>query len=112
MDTGAEAERPLSVAIMRVLGDKVYDRRKAGALEVEHIVSAAINAGDRAKIVAILNQLGSTDFASSTQVPVARVLSPTTLHPPFLLSRISCFVFSLLVLPLSLIQWRCMDTLD
>jgi vacuole morphology and inheritance protein 14 len=59
--------QPLSSSICRALGDRLYDKRKAAALEVEAFVRESFAQGERDRVLAIITQLGSSEFALSTQ---------------------------------------------
>ncbi|KAI2766326.1 hypothetical protein DTO012A8_8466 [Penicillium roqueforti] len=58
-------------AIQRLLNDKLYDRRKQGALELEKIVRDAVFQGDQEKIQKIVEQL-CHDYAYAVHQPHAR----------------------------------------
>ena len=50
------AEEPLPNAVLRQIGDKLYERRKVAALEVEQIVKRASALGNTNLINAIINK--------------------------------------------------------
>ncbi|KGO47998.1 Vacuole morphology and inheritance protein 14 [Penicillium expansum] len=58
-------------AIQRLLNDKLYDRRKQGALELEKIVRDAVFQGEQEKIQKIVEQL-CHDYAYAVHQPHAR----------------------------------------
>ncbi|OQE43228.1 hypothetical protein PENCOP_c003G05796 [Penicillium coprophilum] len=58
-------------AIQRLLNDKLYDRRKQGALELEKIVREAVCHGEHEKIQKIVEQL-CHDYAYAVHQPHAR----------------------------------------
>ncbi|KAJ5477760.1 Vacuole-associated enzyme activator complex component (Vac14) [Penicillium desertorum] len=58
-------------AIQRLLNDKLYDRRKQGALELEKIVRDAVFGGEQEKIQKIVEQL-CHDYAYAVHQPHAR----------------------------------------
>ncbi|KAJ5206327.1 hypothetical protein N7491_003054 [Penicillium cf. griseofulvum] len=58
-------------AIQRLLNDKLYDRRKQGALELEKIVRDAVFHGEHEKIQKIVEQL-CHDYAYAVHQPHAR----------------------------------------
>ncbi|KAJ6189763.1 hypothetical protein N7519_004671 [Penicillium mononematosum] len=58
-------------AIQRLLNDKLYDRRKQGALELEKIVRDAVCRGEQEKIQKIVEQL-CHDYAYAVHQPHAR----------------------------------------
>ncbi|XP_025830153.1 protein VAC14 homolog isoform X2 [Agrilus planipennis] len=55
---------PLSAACVRALNDKIYEKRKTAALEIERTVKECAAADNSAKIVKIIQILGK-DFANS-----------------------------------------------
>ncbi|KAI5285452.1 hypothetical protein KEM54_000562 [Ascosphaera aggregata] len=57
--------------VQRLLNDKLYDKRKQGALEVESIIRDAVSRGDEPKIGAIVQQL-CQDYAYAVNQPHAR----------------------------------------
>lgn len=57
-------DSPLSPATIRNLGDKLYEKRKLGALEVEQIIRETKEANDTDKIQAIILYL-TNQFAYS-----------------------------------------------
>lgn len=77
-------EELLPQAVLRQIGDKLYEKRKMAALEVEQIVKRLAAAGDTAKISSIIDKLIS-EFAFSPQANHRKV-TLTRLH----CSRISC----------------------
>ncbi|KAL2347765.1 hypothetical protein Fmac_001765 [Flemingia macrophylla] len=62
----ADASSVIPAAVLRNLADKLYEKRKNAALEVEGIVKQLSTAGDHVKITAVINQL-TTDFTYSPQ---------------------------------------------
>lgn len=58
-------------AIQRALNDKLYDKRKVGALELERVIREVVAAKDDAKVEAILDQL-CNEFAYAIHQPHAR----------------------------------------
>jgi vacuole morphology and inheritance protein 14 len=58
-------------SVQRLLNDKLYDKRKQGALELDKIVRDAISKGERDKIQTIVDQL-CHDFAYAVHQPHAR----------------------------------------
>ncbi|KGO73281.1 Vacuole morphology and inheritance protein 14 [Penicillium italicum] len=61
----------MDTAIQRLLNDKLYDRRKQGALELEKIVRDAVFQGEQEKIQKIVEQL-CHDYAYAVHQPHAR----------------------------------------
>ncbi|OQD98971.1 hypothetical protein PENVUL_c068G04495 [Penicillium vulpinum] len=61
----------MDTTIQRLLNDKLYDRRKQGALELEKIVRDAVFQGDQDKIQKIVEQL-CHDYAYAVHQPHAR----------------------------------------
>lgn len=59
-------EELLPQGVLRQIGDKLYEKRKMAALEVEQIVKRLAGAGDTAKISAIIDKL-IAEFAFSPQ---------------------------------------------
>lgn len=59
-------EELLPQAVLRQIGDKLYEKRKVAALEVEQIVKRLAAAGDTAKISAIIDKL-IAEYAFSAQ---------------------------------------------
>ncbi|KIW05480.1 uncharacterized protein PV09_03364 [Verruconis gallopava] len=57
--------------IQRALTDKLYDKRKSGALELEGLIRASLAAGDHDRIAKIVNQL-CHDYAYQVHQPHAR----------------------------------------
>jgi vacuole morphology and inheritance protein 14 len=57
--------------IQRALTDKLYDKRKTGALELEGLVRETLAAGDHGRLAQIVNQL-CHDFAYQVHQPHAR----------------------------------------
>ncbi|KAI1914707.1 hypothetical protein LOZ61_002108 [Ophidiomyces ophidiicola] len=58
-------------AIQRFLNDKLYDKRKQGALELERVIREAVINGDPARIRGIIDQL-CRDYAYAVHQPHAR----------------------------------------
>lgn len=63
----------LPQAVLRQIGDKLYEKRKVAALEVEQIVKRLAAAGDTAKISAIIDKLIS-EYAFSPQANHRKVI--------------------------------------
>ncbi|KAL2258932.1 hypothetical protein VTK26DRAFT_7565 [Humicola hyalothermophila] len=61
----------MDAAIQRALNDKVYDKRKLGALELEKVIRELVATKDYSKVEAILDQL-CNDFAYAVHQPHAR----------------------------------------
>jgi vacuole morphology and inheritance protein 14 len=59
-------EELLPQAVLRQIGDKLYEKRKVAALEVEQIVKRLAAAGDQARIRAIIEKL-IAEYAFSPQ---------------------------------------------
>lgn len=57
--------------IQRALTDKLYDKRKSGALELEGLIRDSLAANDQDRIAKIVNQL-CHDFAYQVHQPHAR----------------------------------------
>jgi vacuole morphology and inheritance protein 14 len=57
--------------ISKALNDKLYDKRKSGALELEALIRDTLAAGDHAKIQKIVSQL-CHDYAYAVHQPHAR----------------------------------------
>lgn len=62
----ADAFSAIPAAVLRNLSDKLYEKRKNAAIEVEGIVKQLTAAGDHDKITAVINLL-SHEFAYSAQ---------------------------------------------
>ncbi|KAL2179448.1 vacuolar protein 14 C-terminal Fig4p binding-domain-containing protein [Thermothelomyces heterothallicus CBS 202.75] len=58
-------------AVQRALNDKLYDKRKVGALELERFIRELVARKDYAKVETVLNQL-CDDFAYAVHQPHAR----------------------------------------
>jgi vacuole morphology and inheritance protein 14 len=58
-------------SIQRLLNDKLYDRRKQGALELEKVVRNAVFRGDHEEIQKVVDQL-CHDYAYAVHQPHAR----------------------------------------
>lgn len=67
----------LPQAVLRQIGDKLYEKRKVAALEVEQIVKRLATAGDTAKISAIIDKLIS-EYAFSPQANHRKVFFDVT----------------------------------
>jgi hypothetical protein len=67
----------LPQAVLRQIGDKLYEKRKMAALEVEQIVKRLAAAGDTAKISSIIDKL-IAEFAFSPQANHRKVSSWST----------------------------------
>ncbi|KAH7118829.1 vacuolar protein 14 C-terminal Fig4p binding-domain-containing protein [Dendryphion nanum] len=57
--------------ITKALNDKLYDKRKSGALELEGLIRDSLNAGDHDRIAKIVHQL-CLDYAYAVHQPHAR----------------------------------------
>nr|PNR49916.1 hypothetical protein PHYPA_011813 [Physcomitrium patens] len=62
----ADSVAPLSSSVLRNLADKLYEKRKTAALEVESVVKSLTGAQDHEKISSIIRLL-TNDFALSPQ---------------------------------------------
>ncbi|WJX48434.1 PtdIns(3,5)P(2) sythesis regulation factor [Trifolium repens] len=62
----ADALSSIPAAVLRNLADKLYEKRKNAALEIENIVKQLAANGDHDKIVALINLL-TTEFTNSPQ---------------------------------------------
>ncbi|GMP59335.1 hypothetical protein CsSME_00022649 [Camellia sinensis var. sinensis] len=62
----ADALYVIPASVLRNLSDKLYEKRKNAALEVEGIVKQLAAAGDHDKITAVINSL-TTEFTNSSQ---------------------------------------------
>ncbi|KAI7989013.1 Protein SABRE [Camellia lanceoleosa] len=62
----ADALYVIPASVLRNLSDKLYEKRKNAALEVEGIVKQLAAAGDHDKIMAVINLL-TTEFTNSSQ---------------------------------------------
>ncbi|KAI7978919.1 hypothetical protein LOK49_Contig630G00001 [Camellia lanceoleosa] len=62
----ADALYVIPASVLRNLSDKLYEKRKNAALEVEGIVKQLAAAGDHDKITAVINLL-TTEFTNSSQ---------------------------------------------
>ncbi|XP_011021776.1 PREDICTED: protein VAC14 homolog isoform X2 [Populus euphratica] len=60
------ADAVIPAAVLRNLSDKLYEKRKNAALEIEGIVKSLAAAGDHEKISAVINLL-TTEFTGSPQ---------------------------------------------
>lgn len=60
------AEELLPQAVLRQIGDKLYEKRKVAALEVEQIVKRLATGGDAGRISAIIDKL-IAEYAFSAQ---------------------------------------------
>jgi hypothetical protein len=67
----------LPQAVLRQIGDKLYEKRKMAALEVEQIVKRLAAAGDTAKISSIIDKL-IAEFAFSPQANHRKVCGWST----------------------------------
>lgn len=68
------SEELLPQAVLRQIGDKLYEKRKMAALEVEQIVKRLATAGDTSKISSIIDKL-IAEFAFSPQANHRKVSS-------------------------------------
>ncbi|KAK9099801.1 hypothetical protein Scep_023231 [Stephania cephalantha] len=62
----ADALSVIPAAVLRNLSDKLYEKRKNAAQEIEEIVKQLAMAGDHDKITAMINLL-TNEFTSSPQ---------------------------------------------
>ncbi|KAK4124175.1 ARM repeat-containing protein [Parathielavia appendiculata] len=73
--TGTETQihsiRAMDPAIQRALNDKLYDKRKVGALELERVIRELVAQKDYPRVEAVLDQL-CNDFAYAVHQPHAR----------------------------------------
>ncbi|KAJ6324298.1 hypothetical protein OIU76_011575 [Salix suchowensis] len=60
------ADAVIPAALLRNLSDKLYEKRKNAALEIEGIVKSLAAAGDHEKISAVINLL-TMEFTTSPQ---------------------------------------------
>ena len=60
------SEELLPQAVVRQIGDKLYEKRKVAALEVEQIVKRLSAAGDHQRISQIIDKL-TAEYAFSPQ---------------------------------------------
>jgi vacuole morphology and inheritance protein 14 len=58
-------------AVQRALNDKLYDKRKVGALELERLIRDLVAQKDYPRVEAVLDQL-CNDFAYAVHQPHAR----------------------------------------
>jgi len=72
----------LPPSVLRYIGDKMYEKRKIAALEVEQIMKRLANNGEREKIKTLLGKLVN-DYALSAQANRRKVpvLSLILVHP-------------------------------
>lgn len=79
----AEDDLPaqLQVSISRNLSDKLYEKRKVGALEVEQLIRDLLNHNEQDKIKAVIQHL-VTNFADSNQGTPTRRQTQTHLRLP------------------------------
>ena len=73
-----DAEAVLPASVLRNIGDKMYEKRKVAALEVEQIMKKLAASGARDKVRVLLGKLVN-DFALSGQVNRRKV--PPSPHP-------------------------------
>jgi vacuole morphology and inheritance protein 14 len=64
--TANASELPIQLSISRNLSDKLYEKRKLGALEVEQLIKELNNLKDEDRINNVINHL-VTNFSDSTQ---------------------------------------------
>lgn len=69
----SDGDSILSVAILRGIGDKMYEKRKMAALEVEQVMKELAATGSRDKVKALLRQLVN-DYAQSEQANRRKVI--------------------------------------
>ncbi|CAK8579634.1 unnamed protein product [Lathyrus sativus] len=62
----ADALSAIPAAVLRNLSDKLYEKRKNAALEVENVVKLLTSCGDHDRIVSLINSL-TTEFTYSPQ---------------------------------------------
>ncbi|KAK4400100.1 protein VAC14, partial [Sesamum angolense] len=62
----ADALSVIPAAVLRNLSDKLYEKRKNAALEVEGIVKQLASSGDHDKITAVINLL-TNEYTYSPQ---------------------------------------------
>jgi hypothetical protein len=62
----SSTEFPLPLSISRTLSDKLYEKRKLGALEVEQLIKELNAQKDEERIKSVINHL-ITNFSDSTQ---------------------------------------------
>lgn len=65
--SGTPLESPIPPAILRGLGDRAYDKRKAAALDVTAIIKNFQEHGEKDRLVHVINLLAQ-DFARSRNV--------------------------------------------
>lgn len=58
-------------SVQKALNDKLYDRRKGGALEIEKLIREDLNKGEHERIAKVVKQL-CKDFAYDVHHPYAR----------------------------------------
>jgi hypothetical protein len=61
----------MDTSIARALSDKVYDKRKSGALELEALIRSSLNAQDHERVAKIVHEL-CEDYAYAVHQPNAR----------------------------------------
>ncbi len=67
----ADSEQLLPPSVVRSISDKLYDKRKVAALEVEQLIKKLAAQGDTRRIGAIIDKLVH-DFAFAAQVGIDR----------------------------------------
>jgi len=65
--SGTPVESPIPPAILRGLGDRAYDKRKAAALDVTAIIKNFQDHGEKDRLAHVINLLAQ-DFARSKNV--------------------------------------------
>ena len=71
-NTMVSSEELLPQAVLRQIGDKLYEKRKVAALEVEQIVKRLAAAGDHARIRLIIDKL-IAEYSFSPQANYRKV---------------------------------------
>ena len=71
----SDGDAILSVSILRGISDKMYEKRKWAALEVEQVMKELAESGARDKVKALLEQLVN-DYAQSEQANRRKVIKP------------------------------------
>ncbi len=74
------AEELLPPAVLRQIGDKLYEKRKAAALEVEQVVKRLAAHNDQHRLRLIIDKLIS-EYAFSNQANARKVIIAAVLQP-------------------------------
>lgn len=74
------AEELLPPAVLRQIGDKLYEKRKAAALEVEQVVKRLAAHNDQHRLRLIIDKLIS-EYAFSNQANARKVMISVALQP-------------------------------